>query len=281
MDATSGATLRRFGIGALRGDAGWPHPIAMDARGGLVVAAPGGVALVDPSSGRARAIATGLGPETSTLVAADDRLAYAVFGEEVAAIDLASGARRWAVRVGPASSVHALGEHLVFCDADGGATVIERASGAAALRVGVGGCTGARARSDGTLAIAGRRGTWIVGSAPARADAPARIVEGVVTLDGAPAAGLPVLVGVWGVPLDGVDGCPALPEYAQCVLADAAGRFRAVVRARGWLPVVADLDVAARRAGRPRAEGGGEELDLDAGHPPPLRFELRGADEEL
>jgi len=102
-----------------------------------------------------------------------------------------------------------------------------------------------------------------------------------VTLDGAPVAGLPVLLGAGTYPIDGTDGCPPLGPYARCVLTDSAGRFRATVRARGLLPVTVDLDAAAHRANRPRATCEAAELDLDVGPSAPLQLRVRGADEEL
>lgn len=280
IDAAGGTPIGRFALGALLSGVGWPHPLALGG-GALVVAAPGGVVVIDPSSGAQRALATGAGALPS-LVAADERTAFVAQGQDLVALDLATGATRWAVRVAHLRSVDLASSHLVVCDVDGGAIVIERATGAAALRVGVGGCDVARALEGGTIAIAGSRETWIVGAAAAGTTTrPAQLVEGVVTLDGAPTAGLPVLLGAGSHPLDGADGCPPLPPYARCVLTDDEGRFRARVRALGLLPVVVHRGVAARRAGRPRAVGGATVIDLDTTALHPLRLDVVGADPEL
>lgn len=277
LDAATGATRARFALAAMRPGLGWPHAFAL-ASGSLVVAATGGVVVIDLASGARRTIRTGA-PALPAIVAVDpddERAIVIAQGAELFELDLARDVVRWTVRAREATALRVVRAHVVLCDGDGGATVIERATGAARLRVGVGGCDDVRARDDGTIAIAGSRETWIVGPAAPR---PAVDVEGAVVLDGAPAAALPVLIGALGVPLDGADGCPPVPEYARCVITDRAGRFRARIHALGLLPITVDVDAAARRAGRPRAIGGHAELDLDA--PSPVRLEVEGADHEL
>lgn len=284
VDAVAGTPVWHLALGPLLSGVGWPHPFAL---GGatLVVASPGGALLIDPATGARRSSPTGAYGLPS-LIVADARKAFLSQGEELVGLDLATGAVDWTVRVASARSLRLASSHVVLCDIDGGVIVVDRASGTALVRVGVGGCDDARERADGTLAVAGARETWLIGPAPATTagagSAPrARVVDGVVTLDGAPTAGLPVLIGAGSYPLDGADGCPPLPAYAQCMLTDAAGRFRATVRALGLLPVVVDLDAAAHRARRPRAEGGHALLDLDAAAPPSVRLDVVGADEQL
>lgn len=250
-------------------------------RGVLVVGSPSGALAFGGDAGALRYSAAG----PPSILAADDATVFALHGEDLVATDLVSRNPRWMVHVAPSRSLHLVppraASHLVACDADGGAIVLDAVTGIALLRVGVGGCHDARALSDGTIAIAGAHETWIVGPAPGASPAPARQVDGVVTLDGAPAAGLPVLIGASGYPIDGVDGCPPVPAYAQCVLTDAAGRFRSSIRAHGLLAITVDRDAAAHRAARPRAVVGSIEVDLDTAAPRQLQLDVTGADLEL
>jgi hypothetical protein len=278
-EVAGGAPLARFDLRPFKDEPSWPHLFTMGA-GGLIAAAPNGIVVVEPPTGRSRAIdsrlATGLHP---SVLAADARVAFAVHGDVLVAYDLAVGARVWARGAARARSLHLTSRHLVLCDGDGGASVIDRATGSSLLRFWIGGCDRVHERADGSLAIAGGDGTWIVG--PGTTTAREVVVRGTVTLDGVPTGGLPVLIGSVGYPLDGRDGCPPLPPYAQCVLSDHAGGFHATVRGLGKVPILVDGDVAARRAGKPRATVDADVVDLDGPASAVVDLSVRGADEEL
>jgi hypothetical protein len=272
LDATTGALIARRTLSGR-------VPIAL-AGSSLVVAGQRGITVLDPRTSVESSIGIGIDLGDPWWVIVEGGAGYGLWGgDSLVAFDLAAGRRRWTVRSLPSKPAGITSEHLVVCDGDGGATFIDRSTGAASLRIGVGGCFTAVALGDGTIAVGGSTEIWIVG--PGSAAPRDAVVEGRVTLDGLPGAGLPVFLGVEGAPSTDSDGCPPLPPYAGCVLTDAQGRFRVLVQGLGLVPVHANTSAAARRARRPRAVGGSATIDLRAPILAPLVLDVRGERELL
>ncbi|HJL17942.1 MAG TPA: hypothetical protein RMH99_19915 [Sandaracinaceae bacterium LLY-WYZ-13_1] len=143
--------------------------------------------------------------------------------------------------------------------------------------------------AGGELIVRGRGEGSHVLAAFRPSDAPGSdgrvVLTGVVRIDGQPAAGQHVLVGrdyyvlrdgsmrTWG----SARPHPQRDRHPRRATTDARGRYRIVVERRGLVPLLVDPERAARAAGRERAEGIREVVEIDHAGTYRVDFDVRGA----